>query len=52
MEQAFREHLQALPPAPRAELLHVLMLTDLEYAVHAVAQQSADAHKLMDVAAG
>jgi hypothetical protein len=32
MEQVLRERLQALPPAPRAELLHVLMLPDFERA--------------------
>ena len=30
MEQALRERLQALPPAARAELLHVLMLPDFD----------------------
>ena len=28
MEQALRQRLLALPPAPRAELIHVLMLPD------------------------
>ena len=32
MEQALRQRLEALPPAPRAELLHVLMLPDFERA--------------------
>jgi hypothetical protein len=32
MEDALRERLQALPPAARAELLHVLMLPDFERA--------------------
>jgi hypothetical protein len=32
MEEAFRERLEALPPAARAELLHVLMLPDFERA--------------------
>lgn len=32
MEQVLRERLQALPPAARAELLHVLMLPDFERA--------------------
>jgi hypothetical protein len=32
MEQALRERLDALGPAPRAELLHVLMLPDFERA--------------------
>ena len=32
MEQALRERLDALSPAPRAELLHVLMLPDFERA--------------------
>ncbi len=31
-EQAFRERLETLPPAARAELLHVLMLPDFERA--------------------
>ena len=30
MEQALRQRLKARPPAPRAELLHVLMLPDFE----------------------
>jgi hypothetical protein len=30
MEQVLRERLQALPPAARAELLHVLMLHDFD----------------------
>ena len=30
MEAALRERLEALPPAARAELLHVLRLPDLE----------------------
>jgi hypothetical protein len=30
MEQVLRERLQALPPAARAELLHVLMLPDFD----------------------
>ena len=30
MEEALRQRLQALPPAARAELLHVLRLPDLE----------------------
>ena len=32
MEAALRERLEALPPAARAELLHVLMLPDFERA--------------------
>jgi hypothetical protein len=32
LEQVLRERLDALGPAPRAELLHVLMLTDFERA--------------------
>jgi hypothetical protein len=32
MEQVLRERLQALPPAARTELLHVLMLPDFERA--------------------
>ena len=32
MEAALRQRLEAMPPAPRAELLHVLMLPDLERA--------------------
>ena len=32
MEQAFRQRLEALPPAARAELLRVLRLPDLERA--------------------
>jgi hypothetical protein len=32
MEAALRARLKALPPAPRAELLHVLMLPDFERA--------------------
>jgi hypothetical protein len=32
MEASLRQRLQALPPAPRAELLHVLMLPDFERA--------------------
>jgi hypothetical protein len=32
LEQMLRERLHALGPAPRAELLHVLMLPDLERA--------------------
>lgn len=32
MEQALRSRLQALPPAARAELLHVLWLPDLHRA--------------------
>ncbi len=32
MEQAFRRRLEALPPATRAELLHVLRLPDLDRA--------------------
>jgi hypothetical protein len=32
MEAALRERLEALPPAARAELLHVLMLPDLDRA--------------------
>jgi len=32
MEQPLRERLDALGPAPRAELLHVLMLPDFERA--------------------
>jgi hypothetical protein len=32
MAAALRERLQGLPPAPRAELLHVLMLPDFERA--------------------
>jgi hypothetical protein len=32
LERRFRERLDALGPAPRAELLHVLMLPDLERA--------------------
>jgi hypothetical protein len=32
MEQALRQRLEALPPAARAELLHVLMLPDFERA--------------------
>jgi hypothetical protein len=31
-EAVLRARLEALPPAPRAELLHVLMLPDLERA--------------------
>jgi hypothetical protein len=31
-EQEFRQRLEALPPAARAELLHVLMLPDFERA--------------------
>jgi len=30
LERQLRERLEALGPAPRAELLHVLMLPDLE----------------------
>jgi hypothetical protein len=30
MEQALRQRLEALPPAARAELIHVLRLPDLE----------------------
>jgi hypothetical protein len=32
MEAALRARIEALPPAPRAELLHVLMLPDFERA--------------------
>jgi hypothetical protein len=32
MEQVLRERLQALSPAPRAELLHVLKLPDFDRA--------------------
>jgi hypothetical protein len=32
MEAGLRARLEALPPAPRAELLHVLMLPDFERA--------------------
>ena len=32
MENALRQRLEALPPAARAELLHVLMLPDFEHA--------------------
>jgi hypothetical protein len=32
LERRLRSHLDALGPAPRAELLHVLMLPDLERA--------------------
>jgi hypothetical protein len=32
MEQALRQRLQALPPAARAELFHVLRLPDLDRA--------------------
>jgi hypothetical protein len=32
LERALRERLDALSPAPRAELLHVLMLPDFERA--------------------
>ena len=32
LEQRLRERLDALGPAPRAELLHVLMLPDFERA--------------------
>jgi hypothetical protein len=32
MEHALRQRLQALPPAARAELLHVLRLPDLDRA--------------------
>jgi len=32
MEASLRERLKALPPAARAELLHVLMLPDFERA--------------------
>jgi hypothetical protein len=32
LDRRLRERLDALGPAPRAELLHVLMLTDLERA--------------------
>ena len=32
LEQRLRDHLDALGPAPRAELLHVLMLPDFERA--------------------
>jgi hypothetical protein len=32
MEQALRQRLEALPPAARAELLHVLRLPDFERA--------------------
>ena len=32
LERRLHERLDALPPAPRAELLHVLMLPDLERA--------------------
>ena len=32
LERRLREHLDALGPAPRAELLHVLMLPDFERA--------------------
>jgi hypothetical protein len=32
LERRIREHLDALGPAPRAELLHVLMLPDSERA--------------------
>jgi hypothetical protein len=32
MEQALRQRLESLGPAPRAELLHVLMLPDFERA--------------------
>ena len=32
LERRLRERLDALGPAPRAELLHVLMLTDFERA--------------------
>jgi hypothetical protein len=32
VEQALRQRLQALPPAARAELLHVLMLPDFDRA--------------------
>jgi hypothetical protein len=32
MEDALRQRLEALPPAARAELLHVLMLPDFDRA--------------------
>jgi hypothetical protein len=32
MEEALRQRLQDFPPAPRAELLHVLRLPDLDRA--------------------
>jgi hypothetical protein len=32
LERRLRERLEALPPAPRAELLHVLMLPDFDRA--------------------
>jgi len=32
MEQAFRQRLEALPPAARAELIHVLRLPDFDRA--------------------
>jgi hypothetical protein len=32
MEQALRQRLEAIPPAARAELLHVLMLPDFDRA--------------------
>jgi hypothetical protein len=32
MDQTLRKRLQALPPAARAELLHVLMLPDFDRA--------------------
>ena len=35
-ERRLRERLDALPPAPRAELLHVLMLPDFEQAAGSV----------------
>jgi hypothetical protein len=34
LERRLQEHLEALGPAPRAELLHVIMLPDLERAEH------------------
>jgi hypothetical protein len=30
MEKAFRQRLEALPPAARAELIHVIRIPDLE----------------------
>jgi hypothetical protein len=47
-ERRLRERLDALGPAPRAELLHVLMLPDLEHAVVGVTDQAAKADYMID----
>jgi hypothetical protein len=50
LERRLRARLNALGPAPRAELLHVLMLPDLERAVVTISEQAAKTSDLIDEA--